>query len=131
MASATTDRSHLVYPDADRLNARLTDAKASHLVVFDRTDQYHDTLTYQYDALVTPTLDMEPYKVMVYWTMPDDRVHAHCSCRAGEFATPCKHLALFLDHLGLINKDTRVRVMDAEEYQRFETLAILPDWKDE
>lgn len=123
------ERTHLTYPSVDRLRERLADAKADHLILYNVTRQDHDWNIVTWRASCTPTQGMDEYRVMAYWISTDDRVHTHCTCTAGGYGLACKHGALLLESLGLLS--SAVRVMSAEEYQKYETLALLPAWRKE
>lgn len=122
-------RQHLTYPSLSRLRERLADAKAAHLQVFDLAKYDHDLGVWEWNAKVTPTHDLEPYEITIYHTMTDNRVHTHCTCTAGSYGVPCRHLAIVLDTLSLTTSMMKVRVMDSPEFTRFMELALLPEWK--
>ena len=127
----TTDRRHLTYPDTARLKQRLADAEAQHLILFDYKENPIDPFSFEARAKCTPSEKVEPYHVFMRWDMTELRVYLHCTCPAGYYGTPCKHAALLHHTVTPIGDDLAVMVLDANDYQRYETLALLPDWKDD
>lgn len=120
---------HITYPSYDRMQDRLSDAKASHLILYNSEFKQIDPLNAEWRSLCTPTHDENPYLVWVRWQMPEDRAYVHCTCTAGYYGRGCKHAAAFLDTLNLLHQYTSVRVLDDYEWNQYEHLSILPDWE--
>lgn len=124
-------KQHLTYPDHARLRQRLADANEQRLVLFDISQQQPHPRVMIYRSFCTPSERMDPYAQWIHWDIPNARAYTHCTCTAGAYGVPCKHVALFLDVAGLLDETMAHRTLDAEEYQRYETLAILPEWEKE
>lgn len=129
----TATRDHLRYPDTARLTERLNMAKAQHLQLFNITQHDHDDedlFIVEYTAACTPSEKVEPYHVWVRWHMNESRMYSHCTCPAGEHAVFCKHAALLADTITPIGDDIRMRVVSPDEFLKYTTVALLPEWED-
>src|SRR5690606_2491937 len=125
----TTDRRHLTYPDTARLKQRLADAEAQRLILFDYKENPIDPFSFEARAKCTPSEKVEPYHVFMRWDIIESRAYLLCTCPAGYHQGICKHAALLHSAVTPIGDDLQVRVLSPDEMQRYETLALLPDWE--
>lgn len=124
------DRTHLMYPDNARLKDRLRQAKEEGLILLsDLFPTVGQDGSYTWRAKVTPSEGGDPYELWTVWFPDTNRAYSACTCTAGSFGTPCKHVALLLHELSLIGQ-TAHRMLDNEEAGVYMHSGTLPEWRE-
>lgn len=123
-----TDRHHLTWPSTDRLKARLAQAEDERLILFNVSEQHIGATSVEFRSQCTPSESMDAYDQWLRWDMVEGRVYVHCTCTAGYHGVPCKHAALLGDSVAALDEDWMI--LDADDYLRYDRLALLPDWKE-